>query len=196
MSEIRRRLESILVVDCGSTTTKAVLLDLVASEYRLVAYAESASTAGKPWEDVSAGVVSAIARLEAISGRRLLDEHNQLLTPEREDGSGVDRLMAISSAARPLRVLLTGLIPDVSLASARRAALSTYTDIVGTLPVLSMHDMLDVILYFLKGLTTLLFQHEMRCILFMNRTWHRKSVNTRKWKKNCSFICPFRVQRP
>ena len=133
MSEIRRRLESILVVDCGTTTTKAVLLDLVAGEYRLVAYAEAPSTVYEPWEDLSAGVVSAIAHLQTISGRTLLDEQSHLVTPEREDGSGVDRLLAISSAASPLRVLLAGLIHDVSLASARRAALATYTEIVGVL---------------------------------------------------------------
>ena len=133
MSEIRRRLESILVVDCGTTTTKAALLDLVANEYRLVAYAEAPSTVYKPWEDISAGVVSAIARLQTIAGKSLLNEQNQLVSPEREDGSGVDRLLAISSAAGPLRVLLAGLIHGVSLESARRAALSTYTEIVGVI---------------------------------------------------------------
>jgi uncharacterized protein (TIGR01319 family) len=133
MSEIRRRLESILVADCGTTTTKAVLLDLVAGEYRLVAYAEAPSTAYKPWEDVSAGVVSAIARLQTITGRTLLNEQNQLVVPEHDDGSGVDRFLAISSATSPLRVLLAGLIHDVSLASARRAALSTYTEVVGVI---------------------------------------------------------------
>jgi uncharacterized protein (TIGR01319 family) len=133
MSEIRRMLESILVVDCGTTTTKAVLLDLVAGEYRMVAYAQAPSTAYRPWEDVSAGVVSALARLQAISGRALLDDQSQPITPEREDGSGVDRLLAISSAANPLRVLIAGLIDDVSLASARRAALSTCSKIVGVI---------------------------------------------------------------
>lgn len=108
-------------------------MDLVAGEYRLVAYAEAPSTVYKPWEDISAGVVSAVARLQTITGKSLLNEQNQLVTPEHEDGSGVDRLLAISSAARPLRVLLAGLIHGVSLDSARRAALSTYTEIVGVI---------------------------------------------------------------
>jgi hypothetical protein len=133
MSETRRRLESILVVDCGTTTTKAALLDFIAGEYRLATYAEAPSTAYKPWEDISAGAVSAIQRVEAISGRALLDEQDQPITPERGDGSGIDRLLIVSSAARPLGVLLVGLIHDVSLASARRAALSTYARIVGVM---------------------------------------------------------------
>ncbi len=129
MSEIRRRLESILIVDCGTTTTKAVLLDLVAGQYHLVAHARAPSTVYEPWQDISVGVVSAIARLQEISGRTFLDPEDQLITPEHADGRGVDRLLVVSSAAQPLRVILAGLAQDVSLSSARRAALSTYATI-------------------------------------------------------------------
>jgi hypothetical protein len=49
-----------------------------------------------------------------------------LITPEDQDGNGVDRLLVVSSAAEPLRVLLAGLVHDVSLASARQAVGTTY----------------------------------------------------------------------
>jgi len=130
MSEMQQRLESFLVADCGNTTTKAVLLDVVEGQYRFVAYAEAPSTIHKPWEDVSVGVIDAIHQLEKTTERTFLDRGNSLITPERGDGQGVDRFLAVSSAAEPLRVVLAGLVRQVSLESARRAALSTYTTIV------------------------------------------------------------------
>ena len=129
MSETRRRLESILVVDCGTTTTKVVLLDLVAGQYHFVAHAWAPSTVYEPWQDISVGVVSAISCLQEISGRTFLDPENQLIVPEHVDGHGVDRLLVVSSAAQPLRVILAGLTQGVSLSSARRAVLSTYATI-------------------------------------------------------------------
>ena len=41
MSQDFRTVESILALDCGSTTTQAMLLDRVGKEYRLVARADS-----------------------------------------------------------------------------------------------------------------------------------------------------------
>lgn len=135
MSEYEPHLESILVADCGNATTKVVLIDMVEGQYRFVARAESPGTVGQPWQDISVGVVDAIQKLETITGRRLLDDQNQLLVPEVENGQGVDGFIAISSAARPLRVILAGLVRNVSIASARRAALSTYADIVDVISV-------------------------------------------------------------
>lgn len=131
MSQVQQQLESMIVADCGSTMTKVVLLDKVEAKFRFVAYGESPSTVDAPWEDVSVGVVKAIGQLEERTGRTFLGANDHLITPERGDGSGVDRFLAISSAAPPLRVVLAGLACDVSLASARRAALSTYTEIAG-----------------------------------------------------------------
>jgi len=131
--KVSRPEESVMVVDCGSSTTKAVLLDVVDGQYRFVAYSEAPSTADAPWEDISIGVIDAIRRLEATMGRAFLDAENQLISPEQADGSGVDCFLAVSSAAKPLRVMLSGLVRDVSLASARRAALSTYVTLEGVL---------------------------------------------------------------
>ena len=121
--------DSILVVDCGSTTTKAVVLDTVEGQYRFLAYAEAPSTADRPWEDISIGIIDAIHQLEETTGRTFLDQDGQLITPERSNADGIDRFLVVSSAAQPLRVILAGLVRDVSLASARRAVLSTYVTI-------------------------------------------------------------------
>jgi len=135
MSEYEAQLESILAVDCGNATTRVALIDRVDGQYRFIARAESLGTAGPPWENLAVGVVDAIEKLQALTGRNFLDQDGQLISPERENGHGVDSLIATSSAARPLRVILVGLVRDVSIASARRAALSTCTEIVDVISV-------------------------------------------------------------
>jgi hypothetical protein len=129
MSQARQQLDSILIADCGSTMTKVVLLDIIDGQHRFVAYAESPSTVNDTWGDVSVGVTEAILQLEETTGRTLFGGDGQLIIPETPNGVGIDGFFAISSAAEPLRVVLVGLARDISLASARRAVLSTYARI-------------------------------------------------------------------
>jgi len=67
-----------------------------------------------------ASVRQAIRQLSEVTGWSFLDDHGQLITPERQNG-GVDMVVATTSASEPLRLVLTGIMRDVSLSSARRA---------------------------------------------------------------------------
>ncbi len=120
-------IESILAADVGSTFTKAVLIDVVEGEYRIIASAEFPTTLEPPWSDIALGVQQCIARIERIALRNLLDERGTLIAPERSDGSGVDAFVATASAAEPLRVAIAGLMRDYSVESARRATATTYS---------------------------------------------------------------------
>jgi hypothetical protein len=125
------RVGSILGVDCGSTTTKAILLDMVDGQYRLVARSQVPSTGGAPWYDVTAGVYHAVRQIAESIGRPMLDEDGQLIIPERGGKQGVGILAATVSASPPLRVVIAGLSTGVSLKSAQRAARATYSHLVG-----------------------------------------------------------------
>jgi activator of 2-hydroxyglutaryl-CoA dehydratase len=66
-SEVR----SILATDCGSTTTKCILIEKQASgEYRLVVRGEAPTTVEAPFDDVTVGVTNACARSRSFPGRR------------------------------------------------------------------------------------------------------------------------------
>jgi hypothetical protein len=138
MSQDYRTVESILALDCGSTTTQALLLDRVGKEYRLVARAEAPSTLGAPWNNVMISVRQAVGDLSRVMGWPLIDERGQIITPEHQLG-GVDAVVAITSGSEPLRVVLAGVTRDVSLVSARRALATSYTLVEGVVS-LDRHD--------------------------------------------------------
>jgi len=119
-------IESILAADCGSTMTKVILIDKVEGQYRFVAQGEALTTIASPWADMLLGVRHAIGQIEEATGRLLLDEKGQLITPEQASGNGVDAFVATTSAAAPLRLILAGLTREVSIESARHALSSTY----------------------------------------------------------------------
>src|SRR4051812_26174355 len=58
----------IVATDCGSTTTKAILIERNSNgEYRLVARGEAPTTVERPFEDVTIGVLNSITELEEIT---------------------------------------------------------------------------------------------------------------------------------
>ena len=120
-------LESILIADCGAVATKMLLLERVETDYRFIAQAEVATTINSPWKDVSVGVTHAIEELEEITSRTLL-AGGRLITP-RKGLAGVDAFVAILSGTEPLHMVLAGLVQEMSLESAHRAATGTYTSV-------------------------------------------------------------------
>ncbi len=125
--------ESILVADCGRATTRVALLDMVGGRYRFVARGEAPSTGDAPWSDITAGLVHATAKVEAITGREIIGEQEGSLVLAPAEPKGVDLFVASTSAAPAPKTVLVGLMDDVSLASARRVALSSGAAVVGVL---------------------------------------------------------------
>ena len=125
--------DSLLAIDIGTTTTRALLFDVVAGRYHFLAAGSAVTTAGAPFQDVGEGVRRALDHLQEISGRLLLRDDESLIIPSSSDGSGVDALAATISAGPPLRVVAVGLLEDVSLESARRLATTTYAEVVETM---------------------------------------------------------------
>ena len=54
---------TILATDCGSTTTKAILIEKRDGEYRLVCRGEAPTTVEAPFEDVTKGVLNSIGEI-------------------------------------------------------------------------------------------------------------------------------------
>ena len=96
---------SLLAVNVGASSTRAVFFDVVEGQYRFIASGQARSTADVPFKDVSLGVKEAITHLQTVTGKILLDQDDQLITPIQADGSGVDAFAATLSAGSVMRRL-------------------------------------------------------------------------------------------
>ncbi len=120
--QLHGEINSILATDCGSTTTKAILIEKVGDEYRLIVRGEAPTTVEAPFEDVTMGARNAIREVEELTGRKLLNDQG-VITPRQKDGSGVDIYMSTSSAGGGLQMMVAGVVKTMTAESATRAAL-------------------------------------------------------------------------
>ncbi len=121
MSDQAQEIRSILATDCGSTTTKAILIEKRGEEYHLVVRGEAPTTVEAPVEDVTAGVINAITEVEELAGRKLLKD-GQILKPQRGN-EGADLYISTSSAGGGLQMMVAGVVRNLTAESAERAAL-------------------------------------------------------------------------
>lgn len=112
----------ILATDCGSTTTKAILIEFKDGEYRLTTRGEAPTTVEAPIEDVTKGVLNAVTELSELSGRKLLDENERIISPANGN-VGADIYISTSSAGGGLQMMVAGVVRKMTAESAERAAL-------------------------------------------------------------------------
>lgn len=127
-----KELRTILVTDCGSTTTKAVLFELKSDGWRQTFRGEAPTTVENPVADVTVGALNAFKELEELSSRKILSDNlNQNSLPfivSSNDGAnpqniGIDLYLSTSSAGGGLQMIVTGLVSQMTTQSAERAAL-------------------------------------------------------------------------
>ena len=113
----------ILATDCGSTTTKAILIEKNdKGEYRLKARGEAPTTVEAPFEDVTRGVLNSVMEVEELTGCKMLDGE-KFIKPRKGPDEGVDIYISTSSAGGGLQMMVTGVVLTMTGESAARAAL-------------------------------------------------------------------------
>ena len=146
MSEQQRDLsdiKSVLATDCGSTTTKSILIEYDAANdtYRLIARGEAPTTVEAPFEDVTKGVLNASLEVQELREviaadlleqgmgiepvRRIINEDGEIIIrgPDSPAGEGVDAYISTSSAGGGLQMMVAGVVKTMTAESAERAAL-------------------------------------------------------------------------
>jgi uncharacterized protein (TIGR01319 family) len=112
----------IIATDCGSTTTKCILIEEKPEGYRQTFRGEAPTTVEAPFEDVTKGVLNSIQEVEELSGRRILDDNGDIIYPS-EGNTGVDIYISTSSAGGGLQMMVAGVVASMTGESAQRAAL-------------------------------------------------------------------------
>src|SRR6056297_2351371 len=126
-----RELKRIIATDCGSTTTKAILIEYVDGEFRQTVRGEAPTTVEKPLNDVTRGVLNAVTELEELVRLKydnpkikFIENDKILILDEGVKGDiGVDAYVSTSSAGGGLQMMVTGVVARMTGESAERAAL-------------------------------------------------------------------------
>ena len=135
-------IKSVLATDCGSTTTKCILIEKnEKGEYRLKTRGEAPTTVEAPVEDVTRGVLNAVKEIEELRGRTFIETRagsgpggpfrsseeggspeERIITPQDGD-RGADIYISTSSAGGGLQMMVAGVVLNMTAESAARAAL-------------------------------------------------------------------------
>ena len=116
------KINVILATDCGSTTTKAILIQKVDGRFRQTHRGEAPTSVEEPLADVTIGVVNAVTEVAELASRRLVDDDGRIIQPAGA-AEGCDIYISTSSAGGGLQMMVAGVIREMTAASAKRAAL-------------------------------------------------------------------------
>ena len=112
----------ILATDCGSTTTKAILIQKLDGVFRQTHRGEAPTTVEAPFADVTIGVINAVTEVQELAGRRLVDNDGRIIQPASAH-EGCDLYISTSSAGGGLQMVVAGVVREMTAESAKRAAL-------------------------------------------------------------------------
>src|SRR5258706_11811699 len=121
---------AVLIAEIGSNTTRVTLVDAVAGEARMIGQAEVPSTTEPPYENVVVGLLEATALIGEATGRQLLQDDGTLLVPQTSEHDGVSTVIALTSAAGLMGLVITAVASEVSARSALHASRATYTSVL------------------------------------------------------------------
>ena len=117
-------LSCVLVTDCGSTTTKALLFERGPDRWRQTYRGEAPTTVEEPTADVTLGALNAFTEVQELSGRSIVKEGDvPFVITDKDPASGIDLYLSTSSAGGGLQMLVAGVVHNITTESAERAAL-------------------------------------------------------------------------
>jgi uncharacterized protein (TIGR01319 family) len=117
-------LTTVLVTDCGSTTTKALLFERRQDRWHQTFRGEAPTTVEEPTADVTIGAVNAFTEVQELSGRAIVTEgESPFVVTEGDPSQGIDLYLSTSSAGGGLQMLVAGVVRNITTESAERAAL-------------------------------------------------------------------------
>lgn len=124
----------IVATDCGSTTTKAILIEERDGVFRQTFRGEAPTTVEDPFADVTLGVTNAVTELQELSGYKLIaDDGTIIRRASVNDVDGCDMYISTSSAGGGLQMMVAGVVREMTAESAKRAALGAGAIVMDTI---------------------------------------------------------------
>ncbi|MFC1743926.1 glutamate mutase L [Candidatus Riflebacteria bacterium] len=128
------KIRRIIATDCGSTTTKAIMIEKIDGAFRQTYRGEAPTTVEAPVEDVTHGVRNSLRELEELSGIQIFDKKGNFVR-KVTDKKGIDLYVSTSSAGGGLQMIVSGVVKEMSGESAARAALGAGAIVMQVLAV-------------------------------------------------------------
>ena len=129
----QEKIRYVLATDCGSTTTKAILIEKKGDAFRLVTRGEAPTTVEEPFADVTVGVVNAVSEVAELTGRELVDAGGIKRASDGGAEGGTDVYVSTSSAGGGLQMMCAGVVRSMTAESAERAALGAGAIVMDTI---------------------------------------------------------------
>ena len=124
----------IVATDCGSTTTKAILIEERDGVFRQTFRGEAPTTVEEPFADVTLGVTNSVTELQELSGYTLIaDDGTIIRRASPSDPVGCDLYISTSSAGGGLQMMVAGVVREMTAESAKRAALGAGAIVMDTI---------------------------------------------------------------
>lgn len=139
MSKLEKDIKSLLITDCGSTTTKAIWFLETTQGWIVNARAEAATTVEKPVADVTMGVVNAASSISSMMNVEMVSGENLI------KGGAIDNYLSTSSAGGGLQMVVLGVMSEISAKLANKAALGGGAIVLQTVALDEIGDVLSVI---------------------------------------------------
>ena len=128
------RIEIVVATDCGSTTTKAILIEKRDGVFRQTHRGEAPTTVEEPLADVTLGVTNSVTELQELSGRKLVNPDGTIIRrTSPDDPNGCDAYVSTSSAGGGLQMMVAGVVREMTAESAKRAALGAGAIVMDTI---------------------------------------------------------------
>ncbi len=124
----------IVATDCGSTTTKAILIEERDGVFRQTFRGEAPTTVEEPFADVTLGVTNSVTELQELSGYKLIaDDGTIIRRASVSEADGCDLYISTSSAGGGLQMMVAGVVREMTAESAKRAALGAGAIVMDTI---------------------------------------------------------------
>jgi uncharacterized protein (TIGR01319 family) len=135
MTDSLTQIMSVIGVEIGAINTRAFLFDVVEDNYRLIASAVTPSTHTEPAFDIGDAIYEVVTRLAEVTGRVFFSHDGNLMMPSEPGGEGIDSFVITTSLVPEIRMVVFGLLNEVSLESGKRLAHSTYAKVIESIGI-------------------------------------------------------------
>jgi hypothetical protein len=136
-------LGSVLIAEIGSVTTRIFLVDSVEGETRLISQIEKPSTLEPPYRNASIAILEGATEISGLIGRKLVGD-GKLVMPQNKERDGINHIIAVSSAAGTLSLIITAISHNVSAKSGLHASRGTYTNVLQVVTLDNAHEEEDL----------------------------------------------------